>query len=167
MIPSRVISTVRDGEGSDIPRARGFSLRIAGEAQRGSLSSASHHDAMLIGEDHCVHSVGKRELLQHPGNMRLDRRLAHVESDRDFRVAHSPCEQAEYLALPPAQVVECDAGGGYRRCAVSAPLDDPAGDIRIQQSVAAADDLHRFDELFGGRILEQKPLAPAVNASKR
>lgn len=53
-----------------------------------------------------LHAVRRLELVQHPGNVRLHRRDAHIEVGGDLGVGLAVADRDRDLAFPVAQPVE-------------------------------------------------------------
>jgi len=135
----------------------------------------------LVGEDHGLDAVAQLELGQAVGDVGLDGGLADEQLSRDLGIAQPTPYEDEDLVLAPGQPVElacmlavCRGRAvrlrltSRRWCPGNRPachdrrattrhlLDDPAGDLRREEGMAAADDAHGVDEPVGLAVLEQE-----------
>ena len=93
--------------------------------------------------------------------MGLHRGLADDQVVGELAVGAAPSEADEDLPLPGAEGPDsCGHGAGRRgarRLERHPPLDQPAGDRRIDEGVAGGDGAYGGDEHVGADVLQQEP----------
>ena len=111
----------------------------------------------LVGQHDRLDAVAEPELHEHAGDVGLDRRLGDDQLGGDLGVREAAGDELEDLELAGGELVEAGRGRAGGRAGARELLDQPAGDRRREQGVAAGHDADAVRELLGRDVLEQEP----------
>src|SRR5213080_2520886 len=96
--------------------------------------------ACFVGEDHCLDPVSLAQLHQDVRDVRLHGRVAYDQLRRDLGIREAACEELQDVELARRQLLELRVLlPRRRRRSLHKGLDDPPGDRRSEQAVAAGD----------------------------
>ena len=121
------------------------------------MVAAGADDAGLVGEDDRLDAVAEVELVEHAGDVGLDRERRDDELFGDLGVGEAARDEHEDLALARRSARRGRvAGAAAGRVVADEGLDQPPGDRRGEQRVALGDRVDRGQEVLGRDVLEQE-----------
>src|SRR5688500_17747511 len=114
-------------------------------------------EAALVRHHDELGPVAGVELRHHVTDVGLRRGGTDVEPLTDLTVRQPPSDQSKDFTLPSREDVELRWRGRLRFGPRRQLFDDPAGDARREECIAAGDDPDRVEHVLRWCVLEQEP----------